>query len=588
MNLPSPAIVPQAAVRRLPRAALLLLCAAYVLPGFWARDPWRNADLRAYGYMWELAHGQADWLAPALNQTLMATDGVLPYWLGALFLKLAQALDLPTGWHDDVARVPFALLAALALSATWYAVYTLARFPRAQPVQFAFGGEASPKDYARAVADGGVLALLACLGMAQLAHEATATTAQLAFSAWAFLASAALLRGRALAGPLLVLSLSALAVSGAPSLALVLAAGIAVVIALADLRPLNRFEAVAEATSEPAEPAARSTMWVWVGVSAGMALALATLSGQWQWRVQPLPTEWNEVKGLGRLLLWFTWPAWPLLVWTLWRWRRQWRSPHLALPGMLLLIMLGATVTVAGADRSLLLGLPAFAALASFALPTLQRSVSALIDWFTLLFFSACVIVIWVVWLSMQTGVPAQPAANVARLAPGFVPTLSWPATVLALAATLAWIGLVRWRVGRHRAALWKSLVLPAGGATLAWLLLMTLWLPLLDHARSADVLVRHVAQAMRSQPGCAAVLADNPSLIAGLRTRAGVALDVQPMSHVLHPLPGPQSRCPWLVLDGRLLTPELAGPWVLHARVPGSTRTDHVLLYRQAATGTP
>ena len=39
------------------------------------------------------------------------------------------------------------------------------------------------------------------------------------------------------------------------------------------------------------------------------------------------------------------------------------------------------------------------------------------------------------------------------------------------LAGTLAWLWLVRWRTGRHRHALWKSLVLPAGGVALCWLL---------------------------------------------------------------------------------------------------------------------
>ena len=56
--------------------------------------------------------------------------------------------------------------------------------------------------------------------------------------------------------------------------------------------------------------------------------------------------------------------------------------------------------------------------LAAFALPTLRRSLSALIDWFTLLFFTGCAIIIWVVWLAMHTGVPPQPATNVARLLP--------------------------------------------------------------------------------------------------------------------------------------------------------------------------
>ena len=57
-------------------------------------------------------------------------------------------------------------------------------------------------------------------------------------------------------------------------------------------------------------------------------------------------------------------------------------------------------------DRALLLSLPALATLAAFALPTFERSVSALIDWFTLLFFSGCALIIWVVWISLMTGVP--------------------------------------------------------------------------------------------------------------------------------------------------------------------------------------
>ena len=52
------------------------------------------------------------------------------------------------------ARIPFVLLLALTLQATWYGIHDLARSPGAQPVAFAFGGEAAPADYARAMADG--------------------------------------------------------------------------------------------------------------------------------------------------------------------------------------------------------------------------------------------------------------------------------------------------------------------------------------------------------------------------------------------------------------------------------------------------
>ena len=83
MNTPTPALVTQRAARRMPRLALLLLCAAYVLPGVFARDPWRNADITAFGYMLSLAEGRSSWLAPALGG-LPADAALLPHWLGAV------------------------------------------------------------------------------------------------------------------------------------------------------------------------------------------------------------------------------------------------------------------------------------------------------------------------------------------------------------------------------------------------------------------------------------------------------------------------------------------------------------------------
>ncbi len=138
-----------------------------------------------------------------------------------------------------------------------------------------------------------------------------------------------------------------------------------------------------------------------------------------------------------------------------------------------------------GSDRALMLALPGLAVLAAFALPTMRRSVTAAIDWFSVFFFTVCAIAIWVIYMAMQTGVPAKPLANVMKLAPGFEPQFSMVALAIAAAGTAAWLALVRWRTGRHQHALWKSLVLPAAGVVLCWLLLMTLWLPLLDYARS-------------------------------------------------------------------------------------------------------
>ena len=53
-------------------------------------------------------------------------------------------------------------------------------------------------------------------------------------------------------------------------------------------------------------------------------------------------------------------------------------------------------------------------------------------------------------------------------MSPGYVSQFSVVALVGAIVGTLAWLWLVRWRVGRNRHPLWKSLVLPAGGVVSA------------------------------------------------------------------------------------------------------------------------
>src|SRR4029079_2961883 len=138
--------------------------------------------------------------------------------------------------------------------------------------------------------------------------------------------------------------------------------------------------------------------------------------------------------------------------------------------------------------------LPALAVLAAFALPTLQRSAAAAIDWFSVFFFTIAVATGWVFYVAMQTGTPAKLAANVAKLSPGYANVFSWPGLVLALAGTLAWLWLVRWRTGRNRHPLWKSLVLPAGGVGVCFLLVMTLLLPPLDNARSYRAMMQRIA----------------------------------------------------------------------------------------------
>lgn len=561
MNQPTPAIVAQRAVKRLPRLALWLFGLAYVLPGFLGRGPWKRADLTSFGYMAELARGASDWWAPTLGGLSPEVDALLPYWLGAWAIQAAPA------WlsADLAARLPFMWLLMMVLISTWYGCYYLARSPMAQPVAFAFGGEAQPTDYARAVADGGLLAFIACLGLAQLAHETTPALTQLCFTALLFYATAALPYRPIAPGIAAAVGLFGLTLSGAPSTALALGLGCAMIY-LVDASPQegSRFPKTYRAAGI-------------LGMTLLSAL-LATLLSLWRWRIDLPQADWAEWQSLGRLFLWFTWPTWPLALWTLWRWRLQLLSSrlssrHLWLPLWFIGVASVSTLTTSAADRSLLLALPALAALAAFALPTLGRSMAALIDWFTLIFFSGCALVIWIVWLSMQTGIPAQPAANVARLAPGFQHSFSLTTLSIAVGASLVWAWLVKWRVGRHRSAIWKSVVLPAGGAALCWLLLMTLWLPLLDFARSYASMVQQATTLIGATPSCVASLGLSRSQTAAFAFHGNMRLE---------PLTKP-TRCSWLIAEGEAAK-TLAGSWQARGSVrhPSDPNESLLLFSRQ------
>ncbi len=556
----TPAIVTQEAVRRLPRWALLLLSVAYVLAGFIGREPWKSADIAAFGLMRSISEGRSSWLHPSIFGQPPEIAGLLPYWLGAGFMALNQLLGVPLP-IDVAVRIPFAFLLALTLASTWYAVYYLARLPAAQPVPFAFGGEADPVDYARSLADGSLLALMAMLGLAQLSHETTPYLMQLACAALLFYAVAASsLRHFAPAMALLLASFG-LALSGAPAFGLALCLAAAVVRASHGDR--------------------RS--WVWaltIAASGAAAALLANALGQWQAHWGSAPGSPREWWALGKLWVWFTWPAWPLALVALWRWRHWWRSMHIAWPAAALLVMVVATVVRPGADRTLLLATPAMACLAAMALPTLHRSVSALVDWFTILFFAGCGVVIWVIYFSMHLNLPAKPAANVRRLLPGFEPSFSGIALAAALVATVGWIAVIVWRTGRHRSALWKSLVIPASGAVTCWILLTTLWMPILDYARSYAPMVARV-QLVVGKTVCV--------YSASLSQAQATALQFHGRYAVV-PIKADEpslQRCDWMIVDAdrlKLASFVLPDGWqqVQSIRRRSSTDSETLLIYKR------
>lgn len=77
----------------------------------------------------------------------------------------------------------------MTTAAIWYSTYLLSRRDEAQPVSFAFGGEAARKDYGRLVADIAVLLTVGTYGIISAFHELTPLPVCSLFLPWLSTAS---------------------------------------------------------------------------------------------------------------------------------------------------------------------------------------------------------------------------------------------------------------------------------------------------------------------------------------------------------------------------------------------------------------
>jgi len=485
------------ATRALPRWLLLTICIVYAAFGLFGRDPWKNEDAAGFGVMWTMAGGDVrDWLLPNLVGKYVTDTGPLGYWLGAGCIRLL------TPWVDaaDASRLSTGILFCVTCALVWYTAYLLGRRAEVQPFKYAFGGEPAPRDYGRVLGDGALLILLASFGLAERGHETTPQLGQL-------MSIALIVYGlvRTLDKPLQGavcwgLGLGLVALSGNPLLVAALFAGTLVLLALV--------------------PEARSIWLLVVGMPIAAALSVAwplavlkLYGDDARWFIQ----QWvngsinrfsappgHVVRYAFKNLPLFTWPAWPLAVWAWLSWGGLRRKPHIAVPlsvvaPVLVLVVLQSHQT----NRLYMLLLPPLAVLATFALPTLKRGAINAIDWFALLSFTILGTFVWLVWLASQTGFPAPLARNLARLVPGFVPHFDVLSFVCAIGVTACWLALARWRLARHPNVLWRSGVLSSAGTTLMWVLLMTLWLPIVNYSRTYRDVAMQIAEHLPDDYRC-------------------------------------------------------------------------------------
>jgi 4-amino-4-deoxy-L-arabinose transferase-like glycosyltransferase len=262
------------------------------------------------------------------------------------------------------------------------------------------------------------------------------------------------------------------------------------------------------------------------------SIAIAILGiGVWPllWHVFHLSPElqdsalnaWANTPPMHRYLAWgslqfmsinfwaYAWPVWPLALVSLVHWGRNhdagtWRAPHICIPlGLLLAGFIYVLFRVEANEHDLIVLIPPMAILAAFSLPILRRSVISFIDWFAMLSFTIIAIAIWLIWFAKTTGYPAPIAANVARFIPGFEAQFSGLTLVIALIITALWLWVVQWRTSRAPKVIWRCLVISAAGTTLMWVLLMTLWLPTINYAKTYRFVAERLVKAVPADAKC-------------------------------------------------------------------------------------
>jgi 4-amino-4-deoxy-L-arabinose transferase-like glycosyltransferase len=492
-----------AATTSIPRIIIFALTIAYGLAGLFARDPWKNEDAIGFGGMWALQNGTSlDWIVPHLAGRDVSLGAPLPYWLGATLMDWFG----PWIGMANAARLYSAVCFFAAALAIWYATYLLGRRPEVQPMVLAVGGQPGRKNYGMTLADGALLIFLACVGLAQRAHETTPMMAQLMGISIVLYGTVRGLDKPWQGGLWTGLGIAIVTLSSNLTLSLIVVSSTIIAVIASNAKLRFRWTLT-------------STVLGLISFAIWPALwHLGNLTPEWRqiaeegWRNMPEMRATPSIESLGFLSVnfWaYAWPVWPLAIISLAHWGRvkeagQWRAPHLCIP---LSLFIGCLIYVLfrleANEHDLIILIPSLSIIAAFSLPILKRSLISFIDWFAMFSFTIIALAIWIIWLAKVTGFPESTAANLARLLPGFQAQFDFIGLIIALIITGVWLAIVRWRTSRAPKEIWRCLIISAAGTTLMWVLLMTLWLPTINYAKTYRYVSDRLQTIIANTPGC-------------------------------------------------------------------------------------
>lgn len=493
---------------------LLLLCAFWLLPGLLGHDPWKPLENQSMAIIQQLLRG-SDWALPSLTGSVHLEQAPLYYWGAASLGYLLSWVGISL---HDAARLSTGIWVGLAMWGVGMA-----------------GFELHGRRFGRVA----VVALIGSIGLLQWGHHVSPAGVAFAAFAWQLYALALARRRPLPAGGLLGLSWLVLMLGATWSEALLAMLAALVLLGLPDWRKSTYLAALVAAFA--------------IAVPLGLLWPLSL------YRKVPLIFDlWLRDQSLGlyggitqlhffhklgylpSIVSWFAFPVLPLAAWSLWLHRRtliesRWQLLIVQTGLIALWLLLAGEPDEA---QALLLLVP-LAVLAAAGVDELKRSAASSLYWFGTLTFGALALALWGAWLALQLGWPARVVSSLHRHGPAFSPVIGL-GVLFALGISAAWVHVLLGKrpFGRRAVTGW------ACGLTLVWGLLVSLWQPWLDYAKTYRTVGQYLAMVVTTEPGCVSIPIYSMEQRGGLAYFSGLELR------------GPRAKdaaqCPWLLSQTR------------------------------------
>ena len=235
--------------------------------------------------------------------------------------------------------------------------------------------------------------------------------------------------------------------------------------------------------------------WVWLCFNSEPSLLNA-----W-WSKSTITTDENLHLYFSNLLLWYAWPSLPLAAWAIWRYRADLlyeRKFQLSITFFFIAFLILGLYGESKDIYAMPLLIP-LTAVAGGSIETLKRGAAGALNWFGLILFGFLGFLIWLGWGAMMSGNPAKLKERLIFLSG--LTRIDFNIVSFSVASAMTLIFLFAAFRSKHsnRSAATNWAI----GMTFVWTLLMTLWLPMIDSARSYGDVFASLKKSLPTQYTC-------------------------------------------------------------------------------------